>query len=160
MPFVIGVVRITGRLAAALATAALPVQGRVDLAAAPRKALALAVQLACVLGVSVPLLAVTQPFLPSGYGLPVVLAGLAALGIGFWRSARGLEGHLRAGAQVIAEALARQTHDPGEAGHGPEEIRSPLSGIGDPVSLQIEPSSRASESRSPSCSCGPSPARR
>ena len=45
-------------------------------------------------------------------GIPVMailLAGVALLVIPLWRSATNLEGHVRAGAQVILEALAAQS---------------------------------------------------
>jgi CPA2 family monovalent cation:H+ antiporter-2 len=64
-----------------------------------------AVQLAVVLLAGAPLLAVTQPFLPT---LPAALLLGAVLLLHFvvvWRSARNLQGHVRAGAQVIVEAL-------------------------------------------------------
>jgi CPA2 family monovalent cation:H+ antiporter-2 len=81
----------------------------VDLARAPRRALVVTLQLAAVLLVGVPLAAVTQPFLPAGAPLVAIGIMLAVLGISFWRSAANLQGHVRAGAQVIVEALASQS---------------------------------------------------
>lgn len=110
LPFIIGVLRAARSLGAVLAIAALPqvAAGRVDLAAAPRKAFILALQLAIVLLVGVPVLAFTQPFLPPFYGALILLLLVSLLGIGFWRSTTNLEGHVRAGAQVVLEALERQ----------------------------------------------------
>jgi len=64
------------------------------------------------------------------------------LGVGFWRSAADLQGHVRAGAQVIVEALARQ----GAPGHAPEgdgqdalaAVRAMFPGMGEPTALRIE----------------------
>ena len=100
-----------------LAEAALPAagEGKVDLAAAPRRALVVTLQLAVVLLVGLPLLALTQPFLP-GRRRPLLALLLVVLGIAFWRSAANLQGHVRAGAQVIVEALV----GPSELGRRPE----------------------------------------
>jgi CPA2 family monovalent cation:H+ antiporter-2 len=72
---------------------------------------------------------------------------LAVLGIAFWRAAAGLQGHVRAGAQAIVEALARQAR-PGDAKGGPdgqvdplEKVRALLPGIGEPVAVRLEPAS-------------------
>ncbi|HWN70940.1 MAG TPA: cation:proton antiporter [Haliangium sp.] len=111
VPFALGVLRCARKLGVLLATSALPAQepGKVDLAAAPRKALILALQLSIILLVGIPILAVTQPFLPLFYGLPILLVVVTALGIGLWRSTANLEGHVRAGAQVVIELLRRQS---------------------------------------------------
>jgi CPA2 family monovalent cation:H+ antiporter-2 len=113
LPFGLGVLRCARKLGVVLATAALPAQapGKVDLAAAPRKAFILALQLGIILLVGIPILAVTQPFLPLFYGLPILLLVVAALGIGLWRSTTNLEGHVRAGAEVIIEMLRSQSAD-------------------------------------------------
>src|SRR5207247_1736093 len=109
-PFCLGVVRVSQKLGVTLARLALPTEQRkrVDFAAAPRRMLVVTFQLAAVLLVGTPLLALTQPFLP---GVPAAaLLGLlvAVLGVAFWRSATNLQGHVRAGAQVILEALTAQ----------------------------------------------------
>ena len=113
LPFGLGVLRCARKLGVLLATAALPAQapGKVDLAAAPRKALVLALQLSIILLIGVPILAVTQPFLPLFYGLPILLVAVIALGFGLWRSTTNLEGHVRAGAEVIIELLRSQGED-------------------------------------------------
>ena len=83
-----------------------------------------------------PLLAVTQPFLPSLTSvLGVVLwAGLVGvMGIAFWRSTNNLLGHVRAGAVAVIEALAGHaelsesaaTESPGLA-----ELQKLLGGLG------------------------------
>src|SRR5512142_2544954 len=66
LPFLVSLVRNARRLALALASTALPevAAGRPDLAAAPRRALLAAVQLGAALLVLLPVVAVTQPFVP------------------------------------------------------------------------------------------------
>ena len=112
-PFVLGAIRIARALGAALAAEALPAPaggGReLDLAAAPRRALLVTLQIAILLVAGVPVVAVTQPFMPGVPGMTVLLAGMALLIVPLWRSATNLEGHVRAGAQVILEALAAQS---------------------------------------------------
>jgi CPA2 family monovalent cation:H+ antiporter-2 len=66
-------------------------------------------QLATLLAVGVPLTLVIQSFVP-----PLPMAGVLALVVAllvvpFWKTATNLEQHVRAGAQVIGEALAAQT---------------------------------------------------
>jgi CPA2 family monovalent cation:H+ antiporter-2 len=146
-PFVFGVIRIARGLGVTFADAALPraPEGKLDLAAAPRRMLIVTVQLAVVLLVGLPLLAVTQPFL-SGWTAAIMLAAvLTLLGYLFWRSAAGLYGHVRAGAQVILEALVAQAHK-GAGGSGEAalaQIKHLLPGLGEPVVFRIDEHSAA-----------------
>src|SRR5262249_29208295 len=68
-----------------------------------------ALQLAILLACGLPVLAVIQPFVPAIPSIGVLLAGAALLAWAFWRSVAHLDGHVRAGAQVAAEVLSRQT---------------------------------------------------
>jgi CPA2 family monovalent cation:H+ antiporter-2 len=110
-PFAVGAVRVARGLGLALAAEALPATaGRLDLAAAPRRALLVSLQIAILLVAGLPLVAVTQPFLPR-FPLAALLGlGLLALAVPLWRGAADLHGHVRAGAQVILEALGTQSH--------------------------------------------------
>jgi len=110
-PFCVGVVRISRKLGLTLARLALPTEKdrRVDFAAAPRRMLVVTFQLAGVLLVGLPLLALTQPFLPGPSGALVLALVMVMLGVAFWRSATNLQGHVRAGAEVVLEALAAQS---------------------------------------------------
>jgi CPA2 family monovalent cation:H+ antiporter-2 len=146
VPFCAGVLRNARRLGETLATGALPerLQGRPDLADAPRRALVALFQLATVLLVALLVIAVTQPFLPGVPGAVVLLVLLAILGLASWRSATQLQGHVRAGAQVIVESLARRAGTGGR----PEpdalaELRSLLPGIGEPVAVRVPEGSPA-----------------
>src|SRR6266404_2759140 len=98
-PFLIGIVRLAGALA-------------VDLAAAPRRALIVALQLAAVVALGLPLFLAAKTFLPLPVTLSIFLAALLFFGVRLWRSVTELEGHVRAGAQVLASAFS---HARGEA---------------------------------------------
>jgi CPA2 family monovalent cation:H+ antiporter-2 len=146
IPLCAGMLNVARRLGAVVADRALPARTdeTIDLAAAPRRTLVAAVQLAVVLLAGVPLLAVTQPFLPT---LPAALLLAAVLLLHFlvvWRSARNLQGHVRAGAQVIVEALgsrvARVSTPPRDALRRVHEL---LPGLGELVAVRLEAHSAA-----------------
>jgi CPA2 family monovalent cation:H+ antiporter-2 len=138
-PFVVGIVRLVGALAVALAANALPKSSTpgFDLAAAPRRALIVGLQLATAIALGLPLAAVTQPFLPGPWIAAALAALLALLALRLWRSAAELQGHVRAGAQVVAEALsAPRTAE--------EEVASELvPGLGSPVRHVVSAGSAA-----------------
>ncbi|MFL5356891.1 cation:proton antiporter [Archangium sp.] len=145
-PFCVGVVRVARGLGVLLAETALPTEGgRMDRAAAPRRALVVTLQLASVLFVGAPLMALTQPFLPGVLGAAVLLLLLVVLGVSFWRSATNLQGHVRAGSQVIVAALAAQSQASGEAAHGEDlkDVRAILPGLGEPTPVRLETASPA-----------------
>lgn len=141
-PFCAGIFRGARRLGFTLAEAALPSarEGKVDLAAAPRKAFVVTLQLAILLLVGTPLLAVTQPFLSGGQGAAALTAIAFLLGLMLWRSAENLQGHVRAGAQLIVEALAALSRS-GEPQQVPEQVLARacevLPGIGAPSSVRL-----------------------
>ncbi|OYV73756.1 MAG: potassium transporter, partial [Deltaproteobacteria bacterium 21-66-5] len=146
-PLVVGIIRTTARLAVVLAVRAMPAakQGRADFATAPRRSFVTALQLGILLAIGAPLVAVTQPFLPRYPGF-VVLGGIAVLlGSAFWRGARNLQGHARAGAQVVVAALAQQMADR-PAGSTLEatarRLGTLLPGLGEPVAVAIGTASR------------------
>jgi CPA2 family monovalent cation:H+ antiporter-2 len=142
IPFLVGLFDITRRLGLSLAVLALPAaaKGKVDLAAAPRRALVITLQLTVALLVGLPLLAVTQAFLPGWVAALALFVGLAILGVIFWRSATNLEGHVKAGAQMIIEALAARSggspasHDDDDA---LERIRHLMPGLGEPTPVRL-----------------------
>ena len=143
-PFVFGIVALARRLGLGLAAIALPPPGggKVDNAFAPRRLMGLTLQIAVVLLVGVPLVAITQPFLPAFGGLLVLAGVLALLGFGFYRSASELQGHLRAGAEVVVSALAKQS-----AAEQPsvDLARRLLPGIGDFTAARVAEGSEADE---------------
>lgn len=142
LPFVVGIVRLSRALGGELATAVLPREegGLPDLARAPRRAFVVALQLAIVIVVGGPLLALTQPFVPILYQAGVVLLALSLLAIVFWRRASDLEAHVQAGAQVVVEVLARQgaREEPSL-----EDAQSLLPGLGEVTPVRLAPDSPA-----------------
>jgi CPA2 family monovalent cation:H+ antiporter-2 len=104
-PFGIGVVRTARGIAMMLSRIALPGTGKVDRADAPRRALVVTLEIAILLLTALPVLALTQPFLPPFRGALVLGAALALLAVTAWRSAQNLEGHMRAGAELLVDAV-------------------------------------------------------
>lgn len=140
LPFFAGLIRVSRKFGTALAELVFPgvASGAVDLAAAPRRALVVTLQLAGFLLVGTPLVALTQPLLPGFQGAELLLAMIVVLGVGFWKSAMNLEGHVRAGAQVIVEALATQASsaDP-HANPTPAPLGELFGGLGTPETIPI-----------------------
>jgi CPA2 family monovalent cation:H+ antiporter-2 len=151
VPLIAGVVRVAQRLGFAIAELAMPAAaaGKLDLAAAPRRALVLTLQIMIILLTGLPLLAVTQPLLGGFYGAVVLGLLLVVLGVAFWRGATDLQGHVRAGAQAIVEVLLTAARGTGAASSVPFEV-DPLSGfqkilpgLGDPTPVRLDAQSPA-----------------
>jgi CPA2 family monovalent cation:H+ antiporter-2 len=154
VPLSIGLVRTARQLGLAVALPALPTPDTgVDLAAAPRRALVVTLQLVIISVVLVLVLVATQPFVPAlrsplvlGLMLGMVLVVLAII---FWRTAMDLHGHARAGAEIIVAALAHQMAAEPLGSEAPsterriERLREVLPGMGDPVPVRIMPGSQA-----------------
>jgi CPA2 family monovalent cation:H+ antiporter-2 len=142
-PFWIGMIRVARYLGFELAAAVFPnaISGAVDIAAAPRRLLVVTLQLAILVLVGFPLVAITQPFLPPLRGAIVLLGLLVLLAVPFWRGATNLQGHTRAAAQAIVESLAQQTREGRAAGASQnlEDVNRLLTGLGSPVPVQLEP---------------------
>jgi monovalent cation:H+ antiporter-2, CPA2 family len=105
LPFALGIVRVAQALAEHLAYVALPKAGRLDYAAAPRRTLVASLRLVIVFVLGLPFLAVTQPFLEDFRAALLLGALLMILAVAGWRSATNLEGHVKAGAEVLLSAL-------------------------------------------------------
>ncbi len=146
-PFAIGLIRVARVLGFELACRAFPAAQReqLDLAAAPRRLLVVTLQLAIVLLVGVPLVAITQPFLPPFRGAAVLLFILFVLAIPFWRGATNLQGHTRAAAQALAETLSRQTRQgrAESAAHQLDDLDRIFTGLGSPTPVELQPGSAA-----------------
>jgi CPA2 family monovalent cation:H+ antiporter-2 len=118
LPPLFGMVRGSRRLGAALASLALPAGTSAggETRATARRALTAGLQVAVLLAVALPALAIIEPFLPgfTTLGLLLVLALMAFSLI--WRSTAELKGQVRAGAQVIADVLvSREPREPAPA---------------------------------------------
>jgi CPA2 family monovalent cation:H+ antiporter-2 len=137
LPFFWGALRVARRLGLLLAEGAFPKAGTgVDLADAPRRALRATLELAILFATGAPLVALTQPFLPTKFPFAAALVvGVALLALPFWRSATNLEGHVRAGAQAVLETLVAQSrsHQPGRL----HDLRTMMPGLGEPTAFTI-----------------------
>ncbi len=121
-------------------------KGKVDPADAPRRALVIVVQLAVVLAVGIPVVAITQPFLPPLQGAAVLAFLTLVLLITLWRNAANLQGHARAGAQIIASVMANQmasTDGVSDETKLLEDVNAVLPGLGEPVAIRVVPQSIA-----------------
>ena len=139
LPFFWSALRSAQKLGLALSEGAFPSKDKgVDLAEAPRRALRATLELAILFAAGAPLVALTQPFLPTSFpfGLALVV-GVGLLALPFWRSATNLQGHVRAGTQAILEALVAQSHSGQTASSKLEDLRAMLPGIGEPTAVPI-----------------------
>jgi CPA2 family monovalent cation:H+ antiporter-2 len=115
--------------------------GKLDLAAAPRRALIVALEIGIVLIVAIPLLAFFQPFLPRLPWAVVLVGVLFLLGVSFRRRTADLQGHVKAVSQVIVESLAKQAEEKGAAEDDKtmRRVRKLFPGIGHIAPLRIGP---------------------
>jgi CPA2 family monovalent cation:H+ antiporter-2 len=145
VPFLVGIARLVRRLGALLAQAVFAprVEGRPDFAAAPRRALLMSLEMVIALLIALPILAVTQPFVDGFSSAILVLLLLGALAVAFWRSASELEGHVRASAQALVEALAAQASRGAPPARGLEQVDRLLPGLGHLTPLRLEAASPA-----------------
>lgn len=146
LPFCLGLMRNARRIAVSLADAAFPppADGAVDAARAPRRTLLVLLQLTVLLVLGLPYLAVTQPFLPGLESVAVLAALLTVVLLALWRSAADLDGHIRAGAQLVVEAVAAGAGSPDPApGATAQQIAALLPGIGEPTPYRVRAGSPA-----------------
>ncbi|HEX9894043.1 MAG TPA: cation:proton antiporter [Gemmatimonadales bacterium] len=142
LPFAIGLVTSARRFAIRFAEAAMPRAAKgIDSAHAPRGALVASIQFATVMVLGLPLLAITQPLLSAWPAAAVMVGLLLLLTISFWRSARDLQGHARAGAELIVDVLARQGIDKDQ--HSIEVVQDLLPGMGTIVPFRVDLGSKA-----------------
>lgn len=145
-PLLYALVRTARLLALDLSLKALPAAeaGKVDFAAAPRRALVVTLQIAIVAAIGIPIIAVTQPFLPPFRLALVLLLVLLVLGVALWQSAANLQGHAKAGGEIIATALSQQmvAGDSHGVEAGMKRVRNVLPGLGEPESITVPAQSR------------------
>jgi CPA2 family monovalent cation:H+ antiporter-2 len=116
----------------------------VDLAAAPRRALIVALQLAVAVALGLPLFAVARVFLPLTPTLILFGAAFVFLAVRLWRSVNQLQGHVRAGAQVLASAFSQVKGSAAPEGPNPEVlVGQVLPGLGSPVRFALQEGSPA-----------------
>ena len=142
VPFALGIwyyVRLIGVSLAALALPAAPAD-QADFAAAPRRALMVTLQLASLVAVGLPMIAVTQPFVPAAFTAAIFAVLLAVAGIAFWRGATNLQGHVRAGAELLLDAVGHPAGPPGGAAADPLQfgnLQELIPGLGEPRSVRL-----------------------
>jgi len=145
-PLVLGSLRVARRVGVLLASWALPAAraDQLDLSIAPRRALVLTLQLATLLLVALPLLALLHPFIPARASALGLVVALCAVAITFWRNTEELQGHVRAGASAIVEALAAQARGrPEPDASGLSRAAQLLPGLGTPEAVRLNPDSAA-----------------
>ncbi len=151
VPFCIGIVRLGRKLGTFLAQMALPnkKEGRVDIVAAPRRMLIVTLQLGTIFLVGIPLFAITQPFLPTIPTISIFIIITIILSIIFWRSAANLQGHVRAGVEVITQALNFQSRKSTTLQKNEKislnEIHQLIPGFGDIIEINLAAGSFAIE---------------
>jgi len=145
VPLVVGLVRVAWRLALVLAIRALPTPEKgVDFAQAPRTAFVTTLHIGILLAVGVPLFVLAQLAIPEMPGSVLALVALGIFAVAFWRSARNLHGHVRAGAQIIVSALAQNTFSTDEElSKTMEHVSAALPGLGEPTPVVLRESSHA-----------------
>jgi len=128
-PFCLGLIRCIKKIGLIFALEIMP-EGNpqsLDRAAAPRRMFIVTVQFMVLSLVGLFLLAVTQPFLPIQFNVTVFVIAFIALFINFWRSAENLQGHVKAGAQMVLEVLSPNKETPASQERILEEL---LPGLG------------------------------
>jgi CPA2 family monovalent cation:H+ antiporter-2 len=143
LPFCVSVLHTTHRFARLFGDVAVPRRSAdaPDLGHQPRSVVESSVRLVGILISGSALIAITQPFLP-GYTAVIVLgAAVLVLAFLFWRTARSLQGHVRAAAQAVIEVLAAQTAT--QATDPLAEARDLFPGIGAPIRYELAPESPA-----------------
>jgi CPA2 family monovalent cation:H+ antiporter-2 len=150
--FLAGVLRRIGGLARTLAEVVLPRResdekaNKPDLGLAPRRMFTVALQLALSLVIGLPLIAVSQPFVPPSAGLAVLVLVLVVLGYNAWRSVTNLQGHVMAGTELIVEMLRRESReapDPHKASESRVAAQTLLPGLPGMTAIRLDETSAA-----------------
>ena len=141
--FAVGLVRHIHQLALTLASEVMPrgEAGKADTGTAPRRALVVTLELAMTLIVGLPLVALLQPCLFVGTGALVIVLITVYTASLVWRSVTSLQGHVRAGTELLVEVLARQTQ--AAAAPAIEATRVQLPGFPKMSPIRLSPTSAA-----------------
>ncbi len=146
LPFCVSVLRTTHRFGIVLGETAVSPQkpGEVDLGRQPRLVIEASVRLIGLLICGTALVAITQPFLPGHTAALVLGVAVVIVAVIFWRSVRGLHGHVRAAAQALLEVLGAQRAPQKANEPDPlEEARRLFPGIGAPIRFELGATSPA-----------------
>lgn len=106
-PFAFGIFRLVRSLGLELVTLVLPKNkdSKMHLAHTTKRTLVVTFQLGLMLLMGMPLLALTQPFIPPYYGMILLVILVFILGIAFWKGATDFYGHIHAGAEMVVEMM-------------------------------------------------------
>jgi CPA2 family monovalent cation:H+ antiporter-2 len=135
-PFAVSMVRRVAVIARRLATEVMPIGEPMDLGRAPRQALIVMIEVAIALAITIPVVALIQPFVP-GSPVIVVLVVLALLGV-MRRTMAEFDGHVRAGSELILEIIS---HPATPGGVQLAQVETILPGFGGLESITIDVSS-------------------
>jgi CPA2 family monovalent cation:H+ antiporter-2 len=102
-PFAFSLFRRVALISRQLAGEVIPAGDKLDLGRAPRRALALTFELAIVMAVLMPIVAIVQSFVPGSFAVLLVVGLVMALAMR--RSIVDFQGHLRASSEVITEMI-------------------------------------------------------
>ncbi len=141
IPLFGGIIGITSRIAREIAETAFPVAKGVDSGHAPRMVLRRSLHIILTILISIPIVIIIEPIAPMG-AIPLVIGiTLIALGVSFWKKARNLDGHVKAGAQVIASALqvqvSQEESDMDDHQGSMELVDKLLPGLGQPETIEL-----------------------
>jgi CPA2 family monovalent cation:H+ antiporter-2 len=138
-PFVISLVRRVVVIARLLALEVIPAgDDAMDLGRAPRRAMMVMFELGIGLLIAVPLVAATQPFVPGGpIVILIVVLGLVVIAR---RSLRDFDGHVRAGSELILELISQPKVQQATA---LDQVEKVLPGFGGLASLTVGAASPA-----------------
>ena len=149
VPLAVGLIRGARGLGQLIAQRALPAPapGKVDMAVASRRAIVVAWQIGILGLAAAPIGALLALVLPGSAIAALLVVAFGVLGVAFWRSATNLQGHTRAGAEIIVAALASQMASPDHGDTATDhatprrmaEVAALLPGLGDPVSIRLAP---------------------
>jgi len=133
-PLLLGILRATGNLGTVLAEVSFPPppENQVDMRRESRRLVVVAIQLLALVAVGAPLVALTQPFLPSPWSAIVFVAVVTPCAVYFWRRAETFHHHLRAGAEAVLAVLARD-HDVSHE----KTVADLLSGLGFATRMRV-----------------------
>jgi CPA2 family monovalent cation:H+ antiporter-2 len=144
VPVLISLARAAKVLARRMGEQLLPAgrAGAPDLAAAPRRALIIGLQMAVVVGVSMPLATLTGPLALGPWAGLVPLVLLVVLLPILWRDASNLGGHLRASAEVVLAALRQGPGEPAPVDVVAGQLDELLPGLGHVEVIELGTDSR------------------
>lgn len=135
-PLYVGIVRACGRLGEAAAEPLLAPGSRLARIPAIHRVLVTVLQLGAVLAVGLPMVAITQPFLPPLGGALALLVVQSFLAVLVWRRASAMEGELRSGAQLVLDTV-RRSAAPADTAPAEQGL------LGAPVAVTLSPDDAA-----------------